>query len=110
MFWHSSQPEVRRFTVGVEFALQAALEPLDEAAACSVADAAKGQDERIKVATAAHSPGAGVSGSAPVDCIPGRGSGIARFGYDPLGGAPGIANHCSTGQSNIDCFGLSFKF
>ena len=90
-------------------ALRAAVERLDEAAACSMANAAKEQEEGSKVATATRSREAEVSGSATVDCdrIPGPGSGILRFGSEPgAAGAAGIANHCSTGQCNIGSLGL----
>ena len=94
---------MRRSTIGVDFAIWVAAEQL--------ANAARAEDERFKVATATRSLEADASSSTTIDdydCIPGPESGILRFSSETVAAAAGIANHCSTSQCSIGSLGLSF--
>ena len=92
---------MQRSTIGVEFALWAAVEQL--------ANAARAEGERFKVATAKRSLEADMSSSTTVgyDCSQGPESGIHRFSSE-TDAAAGIANHCSTSRCSIGSLGLSF--
>ena len=94
---------MQRSTIGVEFALWAAVEQL--------ANAARAEGERFKVATAKRSLEADMSSSTTVGyaCSQGPASGIHRFSSETdAAAASGIANHCSTSRCSIGSLGLSF--
>ena len=74
-----------------------------------LANAAREEDERFKVATAKRNLEADASSSTTVDydCIQGPASDIRCLNTESVAAAS-IANHCSTSQRNIGSLGLSF--